>query len=87
MGCRALTTGGKLGIRSSWAGAGRDRKSRDWSPPSAYTDHAVLECQSTLGGLPLSVQCSAVQSCSVQFSSHIQTLSNNEQNQVNGTFV
>jgi hypothetical protein len=39
MGCRALRTGGKLGIRSSWAGAGRNRKSGDWSPSSAYTDH------------------------------------------------
>jgi len=30
-GFRALRTGGKLGIRSSRAGAGRNRKSGDWS--------------------------------------------------------
>ncbi len=39
MGCRALRTGGKLGIRSRWVGAGRNRKSGDWSPSSTYSDY------------------------------------------------
>jgi hypothetical protein len=84
MGCRALRTVGKLRISSSWAGAGRNRKSGDWSPSSAYTDH----------GPGVSVHTGRAVSCyfhwvcsAVRFSSHIQTLSNNEQNQVNGTYL
>jgi len=61
MGCRALTTGGKLGIRSSWAGAGRDRKSGDWSPPSAYTDHGPgVSVHTGRSSTKCAVQCGSV---------------------------
>jgi len=68
MGCRALTTGGKLGIRSSWAGAGRDRKSGDWSPPSAYTDHGPgVSVHTGRSSTKCAVQCGSVVFRSVQF--------------------
>jgi hypothetical protein len=62
MGCQALTTGGKLGIRSSWAGAGRDRKSGDWSPSSAYTDHCPgVSVHTGRSSTKCAVQCGSVQ--------------------------
>ncbi len=69
MGCRALRTGGKLGVRSSWVGTG----SLETGVLPLRTVTTVQECQSTLGGqcrvsyTKCAVQCGSVVFPSVQF--------------------
>jgi hypothetical protein len=67
-GVSGIDKGGKLGIRSSWAGAGRNRKSGDWRPSSAYTDHGPgVSVHTGRSSTKCAVQCGSVVFRSVQF--------------------